>query len=193
VKTSHRIIRVVYLAGGLSALLLGSLALSMGAPHQLMAGPLSRFFHFRNNCDKPPCGPGERWEADEWEGTWYWLRSPEQEKQVTARLFNQYCIRCHAANGRGVWDIPGVPDFTSASWQASRSDAQLARIILEGRGAVMPPFRGTLTLEEAWAMGRYLRSFLPETQASRPEQVQPKTSTKIPQAPAAHILRTSAK
>ena len=101
-------------------------------------------------------------------GTWYWLRSPEQEKQVTANLFNRYCIRCHGADGGGIWDIPGVPDFTNARWQESRSDAQLARIILEGRGAVMPPFRGTLTLEEAWAMGRYLRSFLPGSGSSRP-------------------------
>jgi len=72
-------------------------------------------------------------------------------------------------DGRGVWDIPGVPNFTNPRWQACRSDAQLARIILEGRGAVMPPFRGTLSLEEAWAMGRYLRSFMPGTEVSRPD------------------------
>jgi mono/diheme cytochrome c family protein len=76
-------------------------------------------------------------------------------------LFNRYCIRCHQADGRGAWDIPGVPNFTNPRWQASRSDGQIARIILEGRGAVMPPFRGALSLEEAWAMARYLRTFLP--------------------------------
>src|SRR5207253_7664825 len=95
--------------------------------------------------------------------------SPEQEKRVVASLFNRYCIRCHGVDGRGVWDIPDVPDFTNARWQSSRSDAQLARIILEGRGAVMPPFRGTLSLEEAWAMARYLRTFVPGTQTSRPD------------------------
>jgi mono/diheme cytochrome c family protein len=158
-----------------------------------MAGALGRLFHFPKNCDKQACGPGERLEAGEWEGTWNWLRSPEQEKQLTAKLFNRYCIRCHRVDGRGVWDIPGVPDFTNARWQESRSDDQLARIILEGRGAVMPAFRGTLTLEEAWAMGRYLRSFLPGAQATRPEQGQPKTPTKMPQTPAAHMLETSAK
>src|SRR5262245_12834157 len=88
-------------------------------------------------------------------GNWYWVRSPEQEARVVASLYNNYCIRCHGVDGRGVWDIPDVPDFTSARWQASRTDAQLARLILEGRGAVMPAFRGTLALEEAWAMGRY--------------------------------------
>ena len=72
-------------------------------------------------------------------------------------------------DGRGIWDIPGVPDFTDARWQASRSDRQIARIILEGRGAVMPPFRGALSLEEAWGIARYLRTFQPGTEVSRPD------------------------
>jgi hypothetical protein len=101
-------------------------------------------------------------------GGWFWVRSPEQERVVVAGLYNRYCIRCHGADGRGVWDIPGIPDFTNARWQATRSDDQVARIIIEGRGAVMPPFRGALTLEEAWAMARYLRTFVPGTEASRP-------------------------
>lgn len=102
-------------------------------------------------------------------GYWLWQRSPEQERVVVASLFNRYCIRCHGIDGRGVWDIPGVPDFTNTRWQLSRSDDQIARIIIEGRGAVMPTFRGTVTLEEAWALARYLRTFVPGTEASRPD------------------------
>jgi hypothetical protein len=116
----------------------------------------------------PACG-GEDCLPPDLGGTWYWLRSPEEEKRVIAGLYNRYCTRCHAQDGRGVWDIPGVPDFTNVRWQEYRSDAQRARIILEGRGAVMPPFRGTLTLEEAWAMGRYLRTFVPGSEVSRPD------------------------
>jgi mono/diheme cytochrome c family protein len=101
------------------------------------------------------------------------LRSSEQEKRVVAALYNRYCIRCHGVDGRGVWDIPDVPDFTNARWQASRSDARLGEIILEGRGAVMPPFRGALSLEEACAMGRYLRTFVPSTQTAPPDYRQP--------------------
>ena len=41
-------------------------------------------------------------------------------------------------------------------------------MILEGRGAVMPAFRGTLTLEESCAMARYLHTFAPGTEVSRP-------------------------
>jgi hypothetical protein len=102
-------------------------------------------------------------------GSWFWMRSPEQERAAIASRFNRYCIRCHGVDGRGVWDIPGVPDFTNHRWQMSRSDDQIARIVIEGRGAVMPTFRGTLTLEEAWAMARYLRTFVPGTEASRPD------------------------
>jgi hypothetical protein len=102
-------------------------------------------------------GPGDIQNLDTG-GLWYWARSPEQEKRVIMGLFNRYCIRCHGVDGRGVWDIPDVPDFTNLAWQASRPDPYLTRVILEGRGAVMPAFRGTLTLEEACAMARYLRT-----------------------------------
>ena len=102
-------------------------------------------------------------------GSWFWVRSPEQERAAIASRYNRYCIRCHGVDGRGVWDIPGVPDFTNLRWQMSRSNDQIARIIIEGRGAVMPTFRGTLTLEEAWAMARYLRTLVPGTESSRPD------------------------
>ena len=84
-------------------------------------------------------------------------------------LFNRYCIRCHGVDGRGVWDIPDVPNFTNPKWQAHRTDAQLARAILEGRGSVMPPWRGALSLEEAWALARHIRRLIPATDVSHPE------------------------
>ena len=106
-------------------------------------------------------------------GSWYWMRSPDEEKRVVSGLYNRYCIRCHGVDGRGVWDIPDVPDFTNSRWQASRTDAQLSRSIIEGRGACMPPFRGAVTLEESWAMARYLRTFVPGTEVSPPDLKQP--------------------
>jgi Cytochrome C oxidase, cbb3-type, subunit III len=103
-------------------------------------------------------------------GSWHWMRSPDEEKRHVMGLYNRYCIRCHGVDGRGIWDIPGVPDFTNARWQASRpDDRHIARIIIEGRGAVMPPFRGALSLEEAWAMARHLRTFVPGTEVHRPD------------------------
>jgi hypothetical protein len=112
-------------------------------------------------------GPGDISNMDTG-GTWYWVRSPEQERRVAMNLYNRYCIRCHSVDGRGVWDIPDVPDFTNSIWQATRPEAYRSRVILEGRGAVMPTFRGIITLEEACALARYLNTFVPGAEISRP-------------------------
>jgi hypothetical protein len=146
------------------------------APRSARAGLFDSWFH-GPKCQNPGCsgcaGPGcvveHQWVGAPG-GTWYWLRSPEEERRAIIGLYNRYCIRCHAVDGRGVWDIPGVPDFTNARFHACRSDGQLVRAILEGRGAVMPPFRGTLTLEEGWGMARYLRTFLPGSETPRSDR-----------------------
>ncbi len=147
------------------------------ATHEAHAGPILGWIFGHGT------GPGCRVDGgpptDDIGGHWYWLRSQDEEKRVVAALYNRYCIRCHGVDGRGVWDIPGIPDFTSVRWQACRSDAQRARIILEGRGAVMPPFRGAITLEEAWALGRYLRTFVPGTEESRPDLGNDKEKNKV--------------
>jgi len=102
-------------------------------------------------------------------GYWLWVRSPEQEKVVVISLWNRYCIRCHGVDGRGIWDIPGVPDFTDVRWQGCRTDGQIVRFILEGRGAVMPPFRGALSVEEAWGIAHFIRTLVPGTEVSKPD------------------------
>ena len=150
-------------AGAVALLSAAAVVVFVSAAGEAKAGILGHGGH------KTGCCEAEGPPTDDGGGTWYWLRSPDEEKRVVTGLFNRYCIRCHGVDGRGVWDIPGVPDFTNSRWQASRSDGQLARSILQGRGAVMPPFRGTLTLEESWAMARYLRTFVPGTEVLRPD------------------------
>jgi hypothetical protein len=169
VKVNNRVWRRLFVTGGLSGLLVMGCALLLASSESSAAPPWLHWGHHQA-CDGS-CGPCGDYEGppDEWAGTWYWQRSPDEEKRVIMSEYNRYCVRCHGIDGRGVWDIPDVPNFTNARWQASRSDGQLARIILEGRGAVMPPFRGTLSLEEAWAMARYLRTFDPGAEHSRPE------------------------
>jgi mono/diheme cytochrome c family protein len=120
-------------------------------------------------CGHPGCKHNRCLAPAGWAGQWYWMRSPDQEQRVIMSLYNRYCIRCHGIDGRGAWDIPDVPDFTDPRWQGSRSDAQIVNILMEGRGAVMPTFRGTLTLEESWAMSHYLRTFVPGSEVARPE------------------------
>ncbi len=160
-----RFMRKVVLGGTLGALGAAALVLGLCPSRQSQAGFLPRRCGPAKPCEAAP-GPG----AGDWAGAWYWLGSPDEEKRVVAGLFNRYCIRCHGVDGRGVWDIPGIPDFTNPVWQACRSDPAIARIILEGRGAVMPSFRGVVTIEEAYGLARYIRTFLPGTEVSRPDR-----------------------
>jgi hypothetical protein len=156
-------------ASGLLTVLGVTLVLGTVATRDTQAGVLGcRRQGGAPGCGGPGCAVDHQY-VGEPGGTWYWVRSPDEERRVIIGLYNRYCIRCHGVDGRGVWDIPAVPDFTNPRWQASRSDGQLVRMVLEGRGAVMPPFRGTLTLEEGWGMARYLRTFLPGSETPRPD------------------------
>src|SRR5262245_24117420 len=82
----------------------GCLAVLAAAVVGMMAAPApgqAAFprLHFRQRCD---CGHGNHISGDgsefEEEGTWYWLRSPEQEKRVIISEYNRYCIRCHGVD-----------------------------------------------------------------------------------------------
>jgi hypothetical protein len=170
-NSSVRLRRFTLLTAGGSAVVLGlflAAATSRTAKAGCQCGISGPHHHFANCVQGHVPGPGDISNL-EIGGLWYWMRSPEQERRVIISLYNRYCIRCHGVDGRGIWDIPCVPDFTNLAWQASRPDPYRTRVILEGRGAVMPAFRGTLTLEEACAMARYLHTFVPGTEVSRPD------------------------
>jgi mono/diheme cytochrome c family protein len=77
-----------------------------------------------------------------------------------AKLFQQYCAKCHGATGTGS-PAEGIPDFTLATWQAKRSDVQLRVSILEGKGTGMPAFRGKVSQEQARALTAHVRKFGP--------------------------------
>lgn len=117
------------------------------------------------------------------EGTWQWVREPEQEKRVMSGIYNRYCLRCHGVDGRGVYDVPDIPNFVDTVWQDSRNDAYIAQVLDLGRGACMPSFRGTLAQEEYWAMARYLRSFDPRNQMTRVGNGQPELRSGSPVKP----------
>jgi hypothetical protein len=164
---------LIYATGAIAIFLTSGFAIfSSFSPRAEAAGPFKLWRQSKNCDDGPP--------MIEDAGAWYWMRSPDEEKRVIIGLYNRYCVRCHGVDGRGVWDIPDVPDFTNPRWQASRTDGQIARLTLEGRGAVMPPFRGMLTLEEGWAMARYIRSFMPGTEIPRPDLTLPKNGGGTP-------------
>jgi uncharacterized membrane protein len=82
-------------------------------------------------------------------------------------------VKCHGADGTGsqVRDrLPETPDFTDASWQGRRSDAQLLASILDGKGKEMPPARGKLSEEQARSLVAYIRAFAPTTDESAQQE-----------------------
>jgi mono/diheme cytochrome c family protein len=161
--------RFVSAIAGLGVVLLGALLMSLASPAETQAAWPWTWGRHKPVCGHPGCTRDKCLTPDGWAGQWYWMRSPDQERRVVMGLFNRYCIRCHGVDGRGVWDIPDVPDFTDKRWQASRPDPQIVNIVMEGRGACMPMFRGTLSLDEAWAMAHYLRTFVPGSEVARPD------------------------
>jgi hypothetical protein len=57
--------------------------------------------------------------------------------------------------------MPLIPDFTSREWQVSRSNPQLAVSVLEGKGVLMPPWRGRIAPELANDLAAFVRTFGP--------------------------------
>jgi quinol-cytochrome oxidoreductase complex cytochrome b subunit/mono/diheme cytochrome c family protein len=89
--------------------------------------------------------------------------------RVAAGLYRQYCLSCHAADGTGSEmkdGMPTIPDFSSAAWQASVSNAQLVVSILDGKGTQMPAFRERVSDDQAQDLAAYVRSFGPATPSS---------------------------
>ena len=71
-------------------------------------------------------------------------------KEQARQMFNTVCVTCHGANGKG--DGPAAAglgsahprDYTDPAWQASVTDDEIRKAILEGGAAVgkspmMPP------------------------------------------------------
>ena len=55
------------------------------------------------------------------------------------KLFDQYCIACHAADGSGN-PLLGAPNLTDDIWLYGNSDTQLRQTIAIGRNGIMPAF-----------------------------------------------------
>jgi len=71
-------------------------------------------------------------------------------------------VKCHGADGTGnkARDrFPEIPDFTNASWQARRTNAELTESILDGKGSAMPPLDDDVGEEQARGLVAYVRAF----------------------------------
>lgn len=102
--------------------------------------------------------------------------SSPQTKKATAgvgQLFQQHCVKCHGKDGTGGParnSMPDIPDFTDASWQAQRTDAQLLASILEGKGDDMPAFARKIKEDQARDLVSHIRAFAPTKGKSRKEK-----------------------
>jgi len=78
-------------------------------------------------------------------------RAPDRSSPAgeARSIFATRCAGCHGASGKGDGPTaaslsPGPRDYTDRTWQASVTDAELSRVIVEGgtavgRSAMMPP------------------------------------------------------
>jgi cytochrome c553 len=88
------------------------------------------------------------------------------DPRAGADLYRLHCATCHGAEGKGSL-AAGTPDYTGARGLRTRSDAELARIITEGRlpepPAVnpMPPWGNVLPAQAIRDVVAYLREAFP--------------------------------
>lgn len=74
-------------------------------------------------------------------------------------LYASKCVICHAKNGAGTpaWRAKGQPDLSTAEWQNTHSDEEIATRIRDGKGK-MPGFKNKLSDVEIKALVRQVRT-----------------------------------
>jgi cytochrome c oxidase cbb3-type subunit 3 len=76
--------------------------------------------------------------------------------QSGAKVYSSKCAGCHGPDGSG--NISSAPNFTDAEWQASRTDAQLAESIKNGKGKIMPAWGKQLSDAQITELVQHVRS-----------------------------------
>jgi mono/diheme cytochrome c family protein len=88
---------------------------------------------------------------------------PESTKVAASAttVYRAACLQCHDNNGQGQTGrdtFPSIPDFTNPAWHTSRSDEDLRRAILRGKGQ-MKPMKKKLGSVNVMHMVSFVRSF----------------------------------
>lgn len=91
------------------------------------------------------------------------LNHPSRSQSEAAKIYASKCAGCHGTAGAGdgpaaVALDPKPTDFTSAEYQKSRTDEQIAIAIKDGKGT-MPAFKGQFSDAQVAQLVAYLRSF----------------------------------
>jgi mono/diheme cytochrome c family protein len=103
-------------------------------------------------------------------------QAPPPASQLTAKyIYGTFCYACHDINGKGIATLrasmPELPDFTAKTWQKSRSDAELAHSVLEGKGKFMLPMKDKLGSVDVKQMVTLIRGFDGGQQVVEPEPI----------------------
>jgi mono/diheme cytochrome c family protein len=83
-------------------------------------------------------------------------------RRTALQVYRAACMVCHDGNGRGETardTSKEIPDFTDPRWQASRSDSELSRSILQGKGMSMPRMQAKLGSLDVKEMVTFVRGF----------------------------------
>jgi mono/diheme cytochrome c family protein len=106
---------------------------------------------------------------------------------TASNVYGTYCFACHDTNGKGIATLrasmPELPDFTAPAWQKSRSDADLAQSILQGKGKFMLPMKDKLGTVDVKQMVSLVRGFEGGKQVVALEPVKPE-GPPLPPVPA---------
>jgi ubiquinol-cytochrome c reductase cytochrome b subunit len=79
-------------------------------------------------------------------------------------LYRQYCLVCHGNDGTGremKGSMPNMPDFTDRAWQEKVGSDLLLAGVLDGKGTLMPAFRGRVNDAQGADLVAYVRAFGP--------------------------------
>ncbi|HVC92646.1 MAG TPA: c-type cytochrome [Pirellulales bacterium] len=105
-------------------------------------------------------------------------------------VFRTYCLACHDTTGGGNPAMrnamPELPNFTSAAWAKTRTDADLTHSILEGKGKFMLPMKDKLGAVDVKQMVALVRKFQGGKQVIKAE------GPKLPGPPAPATPTTAA-
>lgn len=79
-------------------------------------------------------------------------------------LFDTHCKKCHGASGKPSAAmkkvLPELPVW-DANFFATRTDDQVVKVLTNGKGKNMKPFRDVLKPEEMLAVAKYIRTLAP--------------------------------
>jgi cytochrome c len=82
--------------------------------------------------------------------------------QQGARIFGVNCMHCHGPQGDGDGPVAGYLIEQPANLRSpkiqSKPEAEIYKVVTNGKEKRMPAFKGLLSAEERWAVAHYVKA-----------------------------------